>query len=120
VITLIRTILYGSAKYLGDLSAILKGRVIVRIFRRIAGKITGRGLGWFFRKFWNTHYYSSYYSKLYYLAKTLNRSVLKCWMNETTLWLLILMEFIISLLIIKHNPSLRWKGLLMIMRDTIR
>jgi hypothetical protein len=51
VITLIRTILYGSAKYLGDLSAILKGRVIVRIFRRIAGKITGRGLGWFFRKF---------------------------------------------------------------------
>ena len=45
VISLIRTILYSSAKYLGDLSAILKGRVIVRIFRRIAGKITARGLG---------------------------------------------------------------------------
>ena len=45
MISLIRTILYSSAKYLGDLSAILKGRVIVRIFRRIAGKITARGLG---------------------------------------------------------------------------
>jgi hypothetical protein len=51
VISFIRTILYGSAKYLGDLSAILKGRVIVRIFRRIAGKFTGKGLGKFFRKF---------------------------------------------------------------------
>jgi hypothetical protein len=41
-ISKVRTILYGSAKILGDISAIIKGKVLQRIGRRIAGKITGR------------------------------------------------------------------------------
>lgn len=41
-ISKVRTILYGTAKLLGDISAILKGKVLQRIGRRIAGKITGR------------------------------------------------------------------------------
>jgi hypothetical protein len=41
-ISKIRTILYGIARVLGDLSAIIKGKILQRIGRRIAGIITGR------------------------------------------------------------------------------
>lgn len=41
----IRSVLYSSAKLLGDLNAIEKNKVPRRITRRIAGKITGRILG---------------------------------------------------------------------------
>tara|TARA_B110000503_G_scaffold52227_2_gene84010 strand:- start:842 stop:1000 length:159 start_codon:yes stop_codon:yes gene_type:complete len=40
----IRTILYRTAKYLGDFDSIGKKRVGKRVANRIAGKITGRTL----------------------------------------------------------------------------
>lgn len=47
-INLIRSILYGLAKFLGDVNAVKKGKVKKRIGRRVAGKATGRFLGkWF-------------------------------------------------------------------------
>ncbi len=45
----IRGLLYGVAKFLGDLKAVAKGRILRRIGRRLAGKATGRGLGRLFR-----------------------------------------------------------------------
>ncbi|CDQ42123.1 hypothetical protein BN990_04503 [Virgibacillus salexigens] len=38
----IRTLLYKTAKYLGDINAIRRGRVKQRIKNRIIGKFTGR------------------------------------------------------------------------------
>lgn len=38
----IRRILYTTAKILGDINAIQKGRIGRRIKRRIAGKVAGR------------------------------------------------------------------------------
>lgn len=40
----IRSILYTSAKMLGDVNSINKGKIGQRIFTRIAGRITGRFL----------------------------------------------------------------------------
>lgn len=44
-ISSVRTFLYWLARLLGDLSAILRGRVGRRVARRLAGKLTGRFLG---------------------------------------------------------------------------
>lgn len=44
-----RSILYGLAKFLGDVNAVKRGKVGKRIARRVAGKATGRGLGKFFK-----------------------------------------------------------------------
>ncbi len=41
----IRSLLYGTARILGDVSAVQRGKVKERIARRLAGKITGRLLG---------------------------------------------------------------------------
>jgi predicted lipoprotein len=46
----IRTYLYATAKYLGDVQAVKNGKVGKRIERRLAGKITGRMLGRLFKK----------------------------------------------------------------------
>ena len=46
----IRSILYTTAKVLGDIDAVRKGRVKERIARRITGKGSGRFLGWLHRK----------------------------------------------------------------------
>tara|TARA_A100001015_G_C14741442_1_gene613851 strand:+ start:442 stop:600 length:159 start_codon:yes stop_codon:yes gene_type:complete len=43
-ISKIRSILYKTAKYLGDFDSIGKKRVGNRIVNRLAGKITGRSL----------------------------------------------------------------------------
>jgi hypothetical protein len=45
LISLIRSILYGSAKALGDVDAVRKGRVGKRIKSRILGRIAGKILG---------------------------------------------------------------------------
>lgn len=45
----IRTLLYTTARILGDIQAVRKGRVGRRIARRMAGKFTGRLLGRIFR-----------------------------------------------------------------------
>ncbi len=45
----IRTALYRSARLLGDVNAVEKGKVPRRIGRRIAGKLSGRLLGKLFR-----------------------------------------------------------------------
>ncbi|HEV8661780.1 MAG TPA: hypothetical protein VGT06_01365 [Candidatus Methylomirabilis sp.] len=44
-----RSLLYMLARLLGDMSAVLRGRVGQRVARRIVGKWTGRGLGRIFR-----------------------------------------------------------------------
>jgi hypothetical protein len=41
----IRSILYTSAKILGDINAVKKGRIVKRIERRIIGKFAGRLMG---------------------------------------------------------------------------
>ena len=41
--------LYFLAKILGDLNAVLRGRIGQRIVRRLAGKVTGRLMGKLFR-----------------------------------------------------------------------
>lgn len=43
-ISKIRTILYSTAKYLGDFDSIRKKRVGKRVANRIVGKVTGRTL----------------------------------------------------------------------------
>ena len=48
-ISKIRGILYGTAKLLGDINAVNKGKVGQRIERRILGKIAGRIMGKIFR-----------------------------------------------------------------------
>lgn len=45
----IRTLLYGAAKILGDISAFQRGKAKERIARRLAGKVTGRLLGRIFK-----------------------------------------------------------------------
>ena len=45
----IRGSLYSTAKLLGDVQAVQRGKVSERIQRRIAGKITGRILRFLFR-----------------------------------------------------------------------
>ena len=45
----VRGLLYALARLLGDVNAIVKGKVGTRIGRRLAGKLTGRLLGKLFR-----------------------------------------------------------------------
>jgi hypothetical protein len=45
----LRSLLYGSAKFLGDVNAVKKGKVGKRIARRAAGKMTGKFLGKLFK-----------------------------------------------------------------------
>lgn len=45
----IRSILYGTAKILGDINAVKKGKIGKRIIRRVAGKGTGKLLGKLFK-----------------------------------------------------------------------
>lgn len=45
----IRSLLYGTAKVLGDVNAVKKGKVGKRIARRVAGKGTGRLMGKLFK-----------------------------------------------------------------------
>lgn len=45
----IRGLLYKTARFLGDVNAIKKGKVGKRIARRAAGKVAGRWLGRLFR-----------------------------------------------------------------------
>ncbi len=40
-----RSWLYGTARFLGDVNAVLRGKIGQRIVRRLAGKLTGRLLG---------------------------------------------------------------------------
>ena len=43
-----RNLLYKIARIMGDINAIVKGRIIKRGIRRLAGKIAGQQLGrWF-------------------------------------------------------------------------
>lgn len=44
-----RSVLYGLARFLGDVSAVQKGTIGRRIARRAAGKITGKLLGKLFK-----------------------------------------------------------------------
>lgn len=45
----IRSLMYGSAKILGDVNAVKRGTIGKRIVRRIVGKITGRMMGKFIK-----------------------------------------------------------------------
>lgn len=47
----VRSALYGTARLLGDISAVKHGPRAVgrRVLRRLAGRTTGRFLGWLFR-----------------------------------------------------------------------
>lgn len=45
----LRSLLYGTARFLGDVNAVKRNRVGERIGRRIVGKATGRILGALFR-----------------------------------------------------------------------
>lgn len=45
----IRKILYTSAKFLGDINAVQKGKIAQRIVRRTAGRSTGKILQKIFR-----------------------------------------------------------------------
>ena len=40
-----RSLLYGLARFLGDMNAVKRGTVGKRIARRMAGKVAGRVLG---------------------------------------------------------------------------
>lgn len=44
-----RSLLYLTARILGDVNAVKRGTVGKRIARRLAGKVTGRALGQIFR-----------------------------------------------------------------------
>jgi len=48
-ISKLRSILYASARSLGDIDAVLKGRILQRIFRRLAGRWSARLMGKLFR-----------------------------------------------------------------------
>ena len=41
----VRGLMYWLAKILGDINAVLTGKIFKRIIRRAAGKVTGRALG---------------------------------------------------------------------------
>jgi len=45
----IRSLLYSTARLLGDVNAIAKGKIGQRIVRRLVGRLTGRWLGRIFR-----------------------------------------------------------------------
>lgn len=45
----IRSLLYGTARFLGDVNAVKRGKVPERIGRRIVGKATGRLIGGLFK-----------------------------------------------------------------------
>ena len=45
----VRSLLYLIAKLLGDVNAVLKGNIMQRVARRLAGKVTGRWLGRLFK-----------------------------------------------------------------------
>lgn len=45
----LRSLLYGSAKFLGDVNAVKKGKVGKRIARRAAGKMTGKFMNKLFK-----------------------------------------------------------------------
>jgi hypothetical protein len=45
----IRSALYGTARVLGDINAVQKGKVPQRIARRVVGRVIGRLLGRLFR-----------------------------------------------------------------------
>jgi hypothetical protein len=45
----LRSILYTSARSLGDVNAVLKGRIGQRVLRRLAGKVSARLMGKLFR-----------------------------------------------------------------------
>jgi hypothetical protein len=45
----VRSLLYGTARFLGDVQAVKKGRIAHRIVRRAVGRVTGRLLGRFLR-----------------------------------------------------------------------
>ena len=49
LITKIRSLLYGSAKILGDVSAVSQGKVANRVRNRIFGSIAGKILQMFLR-----------------------------------------------------------------------
>jgi hypothetical protein len=48
-ISKLRSLLYASARSLGDVDAVLKGRIVQRILRRLAGKWSARLMGKLFR-----------------------------------------------------------------------
>jgi hypothetical protein len=45
----IRSSLYRSARFLGDVNAVIKGHILRRLERRVAGRWTARLLGRLFR-----------------------------------------------------------------------
>lgn len=45
----IRSVLYKTARVLGDVNAVKRGKVGKRLARRAAGRMTGRGLGRLFK-----------------------------------------------------------------------
>lgn len=48
-ISKLRSLLYGTARVLGDFQAARRGRIGQRIVRRVAGRATGRLLGRLFK-----------------------------------------------------------------------
>jgi hypothetical protein len=48
-ISKLRSFLYATARCLGDLNAVLRGRIVSRFLRRLAGKVSARILGRLFR-----------------------------------------------------------------------
>lgn len=48
-ISKIRSALYKTARILGDVNAVKRGKVGKRLARRVAGRATGRGLGRLFK-----------------------------------------------------------------------
>ena len=45
----LRSLLYATARFLGDLNAVLRGRIMQRLGRRAVGKLSGRLIGKLFR-----------------------------------------------------------------------
>ena len=45
----LRTLLYKTARVLGDVNALLRGRVMQRLGRRVVGSFSGRLIGKLFR-----------------------------------------------------------------------
>lgn len=45
----LRNILYTCARSLGDIDAVLKGRIVQRLLRRLTGRLSARLMGKLFR-----------------------------------------------------------------------
>jgi hypothetical protein len=45
----LRNVLYAVARFLGDLNAVLRGRVLARLGRRLVGRFVAKWLGRLFR-----------------------------------------------------------------------